>query len=98
MTSTIIYYSLEETEHDYNNIMEICYTMTRAEIDNLRDRFMSACRSRCNGETDNAANKIAQVRAIVDFLFETRKIDHHLMARLCTLTGKIMGINKIIKD
>lgn len=90
-----IYYSLEETEHSYNYIMDLCFTMTRLEVSNLRDRYMSACRSRCNGETENALRKIEYIRSIVDFLFETRKIDDYTMRALHVLTGKVMGINKV---
>ena len=90
---TIKHYSLEETEHTFNSIADMgCFTMTRLEVSNLRDRFMSACKSRCCGETENATRKIGQVRAIVDYLFETRKIDHHTMGQLFELSSKIMGI------
>jgi hypothetical protein len=98
MKFEIVYNTVEETERSYNYIMDICVTMTRLEISNLKDRYLSASRSMNNGEKDLAASKIAQVRAIVDFLFETHRIDHHLMGELHKLTAMVMGINKAIED
>ena len=98
MTTKIVFYTEDQTGNEFDYIMEICYTMTKLEISNLKDRFLSASRSRNRYEDENAAAKIAIVRGIIDYLFETRKIDHHIMGELHTLSAKVMGINKVSND
>lgn len=92
----IEYYTEEQTEQKFDEIMDKCFTLSRAEILNLGQLIVSTCRSRWSGEGDNAARKVAGFRAILDFLFESKRIENEIYKKLHTLTGYVMGFNHVI--
>lgn len=89
------YYTEEQTEQKFDEIMDKCFTLSRAEILNLGQLIVSTCQSRWAGETDNATRKVAGFRSILDFLFESKRIDNDVFKKLHMLTGYVMGISQV---
>lgn len=88
---TVRRYTAEEINDSFAGIMAECGTLSRHEEWTLLQLLQSTRESLEHGEGPNAARKIDRVRAVLDFLFEARRIPNEAFTRLHDLTARVMG-------
>ena len=84
-------YTAEEINDAFAEIMAECGTLSRHEEWTLLQLLQSTWESLDREEGPNAARKIDRARAVLDFLFEARRIPNEAFVRLHDLTARVMG-------